>query len=549
VIHDEPRIALAASPRGWAHALHRHVADHGGARVRATVLHHRDAVAEDYDVFVADDTTSFLTRRLITELHRLGRGVLGVFDPDDPRGKDDLLDLGVDDVIARDAEPAAFVAALTALHRSARRPVDDELDRLVRGLAEPAAIPVAPGTAAGAALHGGSSSGRALGAPPGAPPGAAPDAPVAPRRLVAVGGAGGGTGATEVAIALAAAAGRPGRGAVLVDADEGAPALAQRLGLAPYPNLRAAVDALETGEDPADLLADVSAGGFAVLPGLSAVRGWAELRAQPAVAVLETLARPLAIARGLRHDPSGACCAASSGTGSTPTTRRGPRRGRRRGRGLPAPRTSATARRCATPPRWSRGVLRSITEFGPLTDLFARPDVEEVFIEGAQVTYIDGTGRLQGLAAPTTEEENRAGRRPAPRRPRSATSIPRSPLVQARVLGGTARLTAAIAPIADTAVGDDPPPHAATRHPLLARRARVADPGRRASSGRDAGRRRACSSRVRRGRGRPRCCPPARRRPDQPLHPLLRGDPRAERPPHPRLVLRGTPAGLDGTAR
>jgi pilus assembly protein CpaF len=94
-------------------------------------------------------------------------------------------------------------------------------------------------------------------------------------------------------------------------------------------------------------------------------------------------------------------------------------------------------------------VLRSITEFGPLTELFARPDVEEVFIEGARVTYIDGTGRLQGLTTPTTEEENRqvVDRLLSTTQRHLDTG---SPLVQARVLGGRARLTAAITPIADT---------------------------------------------------------------------------------------------------
>jgi pilus assembly protein CpaF len=94
-------------------------------------------------------------------------------------------------------------------------------------------------------------------------------------------------------------------------------------------------------------------------------------------------------------------------------------------------------------------VLRSITEFGPLTELFARPDVEEIFIEGPRVTYIDGSGRLQGLTVPTTEEENRqvVDRLLSTTQRHLDTG---SPLVQARVLGGRARLTAAINPIADT---------------------------------------------------------------------------------------------------
>lgn len=94
-------------------------------------------------------------------------------------------------------------------------------------------------------------------------------------------------------------------------------------------------------------------------------------------------------------------------------------------------------------------VLRSLTAFGPLTELLARSDVEEVFIEADRVTYLDGSGRLQALAAPTTVEENRAVVE------RLLSSTQRhldagSPLVQARVLDGQARLTAAIAPVAES---------------------------------------------------------------------------------------------------
>jgi pilus assembly protein CpaF len=93
-------------------------------------------------------------------------------------------------------------------------------------------------------------------------------------------------------------------------------------------------------------------------------------------------------------------------------------------------------------------ILTSITDFGPLTELFARDDVEEVFIEGSRVTFIDRSGRLQGLAVPTTEDENRQliDRLLATTQRTLDTN---SPLVQARVLDGTARLTAAQAPIAD----------------------------------------------------------------------------------------------------
>ena len=93
-------------------------------------------------------------------------------------------------------------------------------------------------------------------------------------------------------------------------------------------------------------------------------------------------------------------------------------------------------------------VLRSVTDFGALTDLLARRDVEEIFVEGARVTYLDGSGRLRGLAEPTSEDENRQMiDRLLATTERQLNA--KQPLVQARVLDGTARLTAAIAPIAD----------------------------------------------------------------------------------------------------
>jgi len=93
-------------------------------------------------------------------------------------------------------------------------------------------------------------------------------------------------------------------------------------------------------------------------------------------------------------------------------------------------------------------VLRSITDLGPLTDLLARRDVEEIFVEGARVSYLDGSGRLRGLTLPTSEEENRqiVERLLAPTDRQLNT---KHPMVQARVLDGTARLTAAIPPVGD----------------------------------------------------------------------------------------------------
>ena len=93
-------------------------------------------------------------------------------------------------------------------------------------------------------------------------------------------------------------------------------------------------------------------------------------------------------------------------------------------------------------------ILRSITDFGPLTELVGRRDVEEIFVEGARVSFLDGSGRLRGLTTPTSEEENRQiVERLLATTDRQLNT--KHPIVQARVLQGTARLTAAIPPVAD----------------------------------------------------------------------------------------------------
>ncbi|MGH9025656.1 MAG: CpaF family protein [Acidimicrobiia bacterium] len=93
-------------------------------------------------------------------------------------------------------------------------------------------------------------------------------------------------------------------------------------------------------------------------------------------------------------------------------------------------------------------VLRSITDFGPLTEIIVRRDVEEIFVEGARVSYLDSSGRLRGLTTPTSEDENRQfiERLLAPT---DRQLNARHPMVQARVLHGSARLTAAMPPIGD----------------------------------------------------------------------------------------------------
>ena len=93
-------------------------------------------------------------------------------------------------------------------------------------------------------------------------------------------------------------------------------------------------------------------------------------------------------------------------------------------------------------------LIDSLVSYGPLTHLIDRSDIEEIFIEGERVTFIDFSGRLQALDTPTSEEENRqiVARILAGTNRRIDAS---NPIEQARVLGGRARLTAVIPPVAD----------------------------------------------------------------------------------------------------
>lgn len=93
-------------------------------------------------------------------------------------------------------------------------------------------------------------------------------------------------------------------------------------------------------------------------------------------------------------------------------------------------------------------LARSVTGQGPLIELLRSPNIEEVFVEGDRVTYIEAGGTLRSAETPTTEEENRQ----AIQQLISATDRrldASSPIAQARILDGTARLTAVIPPISD----------------------------------------------------------------------------------------------------
>lgn len=116
----EPSVALVFSPEVWVEDLHRHLSHHGGARVRQIVVEPSIALEEDYEVLVVSDRWPALTFGFVGAVHARGRSILGVFDPDEPAGKDHLLELGVDATIAGDADVVEFVTALRALDVAVR---------------------------------------------------------------------------------------------------------------------------------------------------------------------------------------------------------------------------------------------------------------------------------------------------------------------------------------------------------------------------------------------------------------------------------------------
>ena len=95
-----------------------------------------------------------------------------------------------------------------------------------------------------------------------------------------------------------------------------------------------------------------------------------------------------------------------------------------------------------------RRLVDSIAGFGPLQAVFDDPEVEEVFLEGDRISYVDGDGQLRTAEVPATEAEvvHVVKRLLSPTDRHIDVS---SPIVQARVLGGSARLTAVLPPVSD----------------------------------------------------------------------------------------------------
>lgn len=196
-----PEIALAASAREWPDRLHRYLLDHGGGVVAGRLMSAEQVRAGQFQVLLIDDICSFLTPRLVAEVHQSGAEIVGVFDPSDGTdAKRRLLECGISDVIESDASPAEFTEKVRA-----------------------AALELGP-TPTEAVL-----SGRSY--------------------QVGILGSVDGVGATETAVGLALAM-APRVETALVDLDPAWPSIVQRLGLAVHPNIRTALDLVVHGSGP-----------------------------------------------------------------------------------------------------------------------------------------------------------------------------------------------------------------------------------------------------------------------------------------------------------
>jgi MinD-like ATPase involved in chromosome partitioning or flagellar assembly len=250
----ETELAIALSARDWPDRLRRFLADHGGARVRVAAMGPEDLLAESYDVLIVDDICSFLTPRLVELVKDRGRSVLGVYDASEfADGEARLNECGVADVIEAGADADEFLAAIARVMAGRGS-----------GLASDAAASNGVGPPEESVVAAKSTSVTAVGGPPG------------------------GVGATEVAIALAARLSRNGS-TVLVEVDETAPSLAQRLGLPLFPNIRTAIDVLEHRSGPLERVLHRQ-GSMAVLPGLANTRDWLEVRPRQALDLIRELA-------------------------------------------------------------------------------------------------------------------------------------------------------------------------------------------------------------------------------------------------------------------
>ena len=258
----EPAVAVGSSQRPWVAELMSYAQDHAGVRVVGTVLSGREAVEHDYDVLLIDDTTSYLTKRLIDRVQQLRRVVIGVYEGTrGDVGRSKLLDMGVDSVIDAESSPKEFMARIRSI--TDQKLVDRDFADIVSGESSSAELgldhsQLAPNNEE-ARSHSGS--------------------------IVVVSGS---NGVTEISVGLAAEMGRSRGSVVLVDLDTLEPAIAQRLGLPLSPNVLSAIESLRFSGHIGKAVVEHTAG-FDVLAGLPSPREWEACSVDDAADLIEVL--------------------------------------------------------------------------------------------------------------------------------------------------------------------------------------------------------------------------------------------------------------------
>lgn len=260
----EPAVALGSSQRPWVAELMSYAQDHAGVRVVGTVLSGREAIDHVYDVLLIDDTTSYLTKRLVDRVQLMRRIVIGVYESGrGDVGRMKLLELGVDDVIDAESPPKEFLARIRSI--TDQRLIDRDFAEIVTGEEDVAEID-RDGPARDIDRE--SSADR-------------------PSRSVVV--VSGSNGVTEVSVALANQMARRGLPVVIADLDTMEPALAQRLDAPLSPNVLTAIESLRFNGAIGEALTRHEAG-FDLLAGLPSPREWEACGVEDTVDLVGVLA-------------------------------------------------------------------------------------------------------------------------------------------------------------------------------------------------------------------------------------------------------------------
>ena len=257
-MQSEPAVAVGSSQRTWVAELMSYAQDHAGVRVVGTVLSAREALEAEYDVLLIDDTTSYLTKRLIDRVQLKRRVVIGVYESTrGDVGRVKLLDMGADAVIDADASAKEFLARIKYV--TEQRLVDRDFAEMVADEVSVDEKPPEVSTSSGA------------------------------DRSTSTTVVSGSNGVTEVATALAATLAMRGEPVVLADLDTLEPSIAQRLGLELNPNLLTMVEGLRHSGEVARV-PTVGTGDLSVLAGLPSPREWEACTPDDAADLVQELA-------------------------------------------------------------------------------------------------------------------------------------------------------------------------------------------------------------------------------------------------------------------